>query len=165
MLQRKQSLYLLLAGIFIFLLFFVPYWKTSDTGHEVLYYGASIETLGPEDMHLTTSVEDDLLLLLLCILAGGSAVFSFLLIFLYPNRVRQAALAVVLLSMHLLTGIVAGWMVLQTESALVGAGASELVSEFQYGALFPIVSALLTVLARKGILADESLVRSMDRLR
>jgi hypothetical protein len=61
--------------------------------------------------------------------------------------------------------VVAGWLVLQTESDLTAAGASDLVSEFQFGALLPIVSALFTWLARRSILADEALVRSVDRLR
>jgi hypothetical protein len=165
MLQRKQSLYLFLAGIFIFMLFFIPFWKTSDIGHEVLYYASSIETLGPEEMHLTTSLEDDLMLLLLSLLAIISSGLSFLLIFLFANRVRQAGLAMILLTTQLLTGVVAGWLVLQTESDLTAAGASDLVSEFQFGALLPIVSALFTWLARRSILADEALVRSVDRLR
>jgi hypothetical protein len=165
MLQRKQSLYLLLAGIFIFLLFFIPFWKTSDIGHEVFYYGASIETFGPAEMHFTTSVEEDLMLLLLSLLTTISSGLSFLLIFLYHNRVRQAGLAMILLTTQLLTGAVAGWLVLQTESDLTAAGASDLVSEFQFGAMLPIISALFTWMARRGILADESLVRSVDRLR
>jgi len=165
MLQRKQSLYLLLAAIFVFLMFFVPYWETSDSNHEVLYYAHTIQSSGPEGVQLNSHPVDNSLQLLLLVLAVISIAMSTLVIFLYSNRIRQAGLAMILLLVHLLTGIVAGWLMLQTETMLTEAGALDLVSEVKYGSFFPLLALILTWMARKAILADEALVRSVDRLR
>lgn len=165
MLQRKQSLYLLLAAIFVCLMFFVPYWKTSDANHEVLYYAHTIHSVGPEGVPFSTHPADNSLQLLLLVLAGISVALSMLLIFLYSNRTRQAGLAMILLLIQLLTGMVAGWLMLQTETALTEAGATDLVSEVNYGSFFPLLALIITWMARKAILADEALVRSVDRLR
>ncbi len=165
MLQRKQSLYLFLAGIFIFLMFFIPYWKTSDPNHEVLYYAHTIYSSGPEGIQLTSSPVENSLQLLLLVLVCISIVFSLLAILIYHNRVRQAGLTMILLLVQMLTGIAAGWVMLQTETALTEAGAFDLVSNANYGSFLPLLAIILTWQARKAILADEALVRSVDRIR
>lgn len=165
MLQRKQSLYLFLAGIFIFLMFFIPYWKTSDPNHEVLYYAHTIYSSGPEGIQLTTSPAENSLQLLLLVLVCVSIALSLLIIFMYQNRVRQAGLTMILLLVQVLTGIAAGWIMLQTETALSEAGTIDLVSNANYGSFLPLMAILLTWQARKAIVADEALVRSVDRIR
>jgi 4-hydroxybenzoate polyprenyltransferase len=112
MIQRKQTLFLLLAAILALVCFF---------------------------FRLTW------LDVLLIVLAGLSAVT----IFLYKKRIPQARLC--LLGILLVFAWYIGLAVIEAQIDVVEG--------------LPMVDAILLFLARKGILDDEKLVRSMDRIR
>lgn len=141
MLQRKQSVYLLLGSLAIVaMLFFDQIWET-EAAETLVWYVPSLMITG-------------IVTVLVALVA----------IFLYTNRKRQrkvvvAAQVLTLIFVALLYG------------GLFLSGATAQIAEGAYGALMliglalPIVAYLFFFLARRGIQSDIDLVRSMDRLR
>ena len=82
-------------------------------------------------------------------LLAVAAIISAVTIFLYRKRIVQAHLCVVTLGC-----ILAWYIALAVLEGVAGIAES-----------LPMVSALLVFLARKSILRDEKLVRSLDRIR
>ena len=136
MLQRVQTIYLLLASIISGgLVFIFPIWKLND-GLEVF-------------------AKSNLLLLSLFL---GSAILSLIAIFMYKNRKFQFVLGRLAI---ILNFILLGFFVYQS---LMVSGEVE-ASEKGIGMLLPIVSIVFLALANKAIKKDEDLVKSVDRLR
>lgn len=146
MIQRIQSIYLLLAALVALSLLFLP-------------FATSVEPLDTspllEDGAYT--VTDYSGLTALFVLSGLLAIVAMLA---YTDRKRQLLLARVAIGADL-AGLVAVIFLGLTDSALV-AGLPEMLS---VGVAVPIVFAVLMVLAFRAILKDEKLIRSMDRLR
>ncbi len=136
MLQRIQTIYLFLAALISgVLIFFVSLW-TNEAGESVF-------------------VEDVLVALGLFI---GSAVLSFISIFLFNNRKLQFVLGRInILLNFFLLGVFVYW-------SLSVPGEME-ISEKGIGMFIPVLSIVFLVLANKAIKKDEDLVKSVDRLR
>ena len=136
MLQRIQTVYLLLAaGLSAGLIFVFHLW-ISDSGDTVF-------------------VKDNLLYLGLFL---GSAVLSLVSVFIYNNRKLQFVLGRLNI---ILNFVLLGVIVYQSQN-LPGETA---VSENGIGMFLPLVSIVLLALANKAIKKDEDLVKSVDRLR
>jgi len=116
MIQRKQTVFLLLAFVLAVVCMFVQ----------------------------TISLQSSCLLL--------SALVSGVTIFMYQHRKQQSLMCVVnmllLLVWYLLLAIKDGNVV-----------------QLEWSAALPAVCIILLFMARKGIIADEKLVRSLDRIR
>lgn len=153
MIQRKQSLFLLLAVIAIAVCLFLPVATILPAG-----MGAEghLFNLGIRDADGHVSFGTWPLGLFLTL----SAVVDIANIFLYRMRRLQARLCIgsivlcilwyvyyLLLSAHVMLSDVQG------------------TYHLLFAACLPLVAAILTLMARKGILADESLVRAADRIR
>lgn len=96
-------------------------------------------------------------LFLMLVLSGT---ISLIDIFLYKNRPLQAKLCWVIM------GLLAIWYL--GYFLLGNSLADEFKADFQFSYIvtcLPAIAIILTFLARKGIMADEKLVRSMDRIR
>lgn len=136
MLQRIQTLYLLLAVLVSAGLIFVLHlWVTN--ADVVIYAKDNVLYLG---------------------LFLGSAVLSLVSIFKYKNRKSQFMLG--RLNM-ILNFILLGFFVYQS----LNVSGETAVSEKGIGMFLPIVSIVLLALANKAIKKDEDLVKSVDRLR
>ena len=136
MLQRIQSIYLLLAaGISGGLIFVFDLWKTNE-GHALF-------------------AKDELLYLGLFL---ASAVLSLISIFMFKNRQSQFVMGRLNI---ILNFILLGLFVYRSLSL---SGEAQ-VSEKGIGMLLPIFSIVFLVLANKAIKKDEDLVKSVDRLR
>lgn len=136
MLQRIQTIYLLIASIICGgLIFMFPIWKLND-GVEV--YAISN-------------------IVVLCLFLV-SAILSLIAIFMYKNRKLQFVLGRLAI---ILNFILLGFFVYQS---LTVSGEVE-ASEKGIGMLLPIVSIVFLALANKAIKKDEDLVKSVDRLR
>jgi hypothetical protein len=155
MLQRIQSIYLLLAGLVIFALFLFP-----------LAHNVYIDTI-PATIKITGVYQD----------AGGHpaqmqtftaliaatavvGILPFILIFLYKNRKKQ------IMYCYLYILVIIGfsfWMV-QTIKSVTG-GFTLTTSNFGIGALLSSISIVLVIMAVKAIQRDEKLIKSADRLR
>ena len=136
MLQRIQTIYLLVAAIISAGLIFVFYlWTTKG---DVSFFA-----------------KDDVLFLSMFL---GSAALSMASIFMYNNRQNQFVLGRLNI---ILNFILLGLFVYRSLNL---SGETD-VSEKGIGMLLPIFSIVFLVLANKAIKKDEDLVKSVDRLR
>ncbi len=135
-LQRIQSIYLLIVVIISGVL---PFWAYlwTDVNGEAVYADSDI---------------------LYSALFAISAVLAFVAIFLYKKRKNQFVLnrLNMILNLFLLGFFVYRSLVLSGEIN---------VSEKGIGMLLPIISIVFLVLANRAIKKDEDLVKSVDRLR
>ncbi len=141
MIQRIQSLWLLLAGLAGLATYKLPLWRGT------LQDGSVKEYMGPEN-------------LLLFALIVAASVLAFVTIFLFKNRKQQKAL--VLIGILMSIGIIT-LEVLQVEEYRQGLNVAR--NSWQLGALMPLLMLIFFFLARNGISRDEKLVKSLDRLR
>lgn len=153
MIQRRQSIYLLLAGILMILMIVWPL-AYFFVGEDVYTYGLlGIDKMLAEEQNLvlpTASVP---------VLAGFIALISLLTIFLYKKRKLQMRLCIYnMILVVALYGVIGYYCYELIE--LLDAG-------FQIGVsmALPVLALAFTVLARRAIKADEALIKSYDRIR
>ena len=141
MIQRVQSIWLLLAAVCAFV-----------TYPLVLYVGKLVD--GSERQFLL----GDHFLLMMFIIALG--VLSLICIFLFKNRKLQFRLTILTIV------LTAGYLFLQylmieqfkKDSAIQ-------TGSYKVAALLPLLTIIFLILAARGIYKDDKLVKSLDRLR
>lgn len=140
MIQRLQTVYLLLAVVFLAIMFLA---QGAWTGTAAAAYAWYVPvTMG---------------------IFGLSAAGGVTAVFLYKDRTRQRGFVVLLqylIVLGLITKMVATWMT--GGFASITADAS---FEFWVGFGAPVMTYLMFLMARRGIDKDIALVKSMDRLR
>lgn len=156
MIQRIQSLYLLLTAGVMVLLAFIPM-ATFMAGSEELQI--TLRGIGsPDDPgnYIVPAWG-------MTILWGLATLFPFVLIFLYRHRLLQLRLCIV--EIVLLAGMQAyvGFYVFNAKSVLKAFD----ISSMSYSPvdMMPIVGIILMVMAIRGIIRDQTLIRSLDRIR
>lgn len=158
MIQRVQTLYLLLATIFTGLLLFVPL-ASSDISN----MHAELTAWG---IYVTDTTNNGLITKVLShswfgILLTVTTLLPFATIFLYKNRKRQMLLCIVEI---ILLAVSAGLLIyLQQTDMLEGMAQPKFVLLSQSGLL--LLSIVSVWIARRRIAKDEALVRSLDRIR
>jgi len=145
MIQRIQTIFLLLSGVAFFSLFKVPF-ATSQVAIPRLFND------------LVYNVQDSPVLLGLCILGG---LISIGAIFLYNNRMLQLKMTYVATVFSILLPLVA--ILLVYNEGTGGVNADKI--DDKAGIYLPLVSLVFSILASRYINKDENTVRSMDRLR
>jgi hypothetical protein len=135
MIQRIQSLWLLLAAGCSLAAIFLPFYAGNTSGN--LYERLS----GQSHFHL----------LILCVAVGLGSLAS---IFLYKNRKRQMQIAFVALTLQLLNI----FFFLQEADSFVD-------GTYSLSSIFTLFTPILLFLSLLGIKKDEKLIKSMDRLR
>lgn len=144
MLQRIQSIYLLLSSFLSGgIIFLLSFWK-DDKGKVVWL----LDLINEIDWSLRT----------LIIVFIFSSLLSFISIFKYKNRKQQIKINRfnIVVNFYLLGIIVYHLLTLSGENQ---------ISEKGIGLFIPVMVIVLLVLANKAILKDEKLVKSVDRLR
>jgi hypothetical protein len=152
MIQRIQSVYLIVVTILLASVFAYPYAELLSSGGQLFIFnfnGLSIES--EEGMYLLTIPP----MILLAIIT----LVSFVTIFLYKKRVLQMRLN----SFNII--LMLGYMGLNYYYIHNFSRQLEGVVSYQITALFPFVAAVMTYLAIRAIGKDEALIRSMDRIR
>lgn len=148
MIQRIQTVYMLIAAILIGLLFTLPFAEIADAAGKL--YVFDIRGI----VHQNTVTENGMaiagLIGLILLLHVGA-------IFMYKRRILQIRFLV--LSILLSIGLF-GMFYFFTYYAFDDANIS-----FKISVAFPIVAIILDYLAIRGIGKDEALIRSMDRIR
>ena len=141
MIQRKQTIWLLLASITGFLITQIPLYAATLAGEAIRKFIAT----------------ESLLLFAIAIIA---ALLGLITIFLYKNRPLQIKLS--LLGFLVSIGFVALeiWKIDEFREANVS-----LKGSYYWGALLPIAMAVFFFLAIRSIRKDEKLVKSLNRLR
>jgi len=158
MIQRKQTIYLLLAAIAMILDFVFPIAKFIGTGdYQLEFYIYQVVSLVP-DVKLPFDV---MFAAPVTALTGLVILGSFITIFLFRNRMMQAKLVRGLVIFTLGDVALLFFYNIPALEELSGIRA-----EYNYaGIAMPLAALVFLILAINGIIKDEKLVRSADRLR
>ncbi len=157
MIQRIQTLFLLLALISGALVFYFP---LADFYHEL--YGnyklfvTELKSMDP-DPKMTTSIWFNSPLWLT---AGASLILTLITIFLYKNRITQLRLV----AFNILLNVSFVVMIFIIYSNKI-TKLTQIEPSYQLGIFFPLISLVFLILANRFIRKDEVLVKSADRLR
>ncbi|MEW6774357.1 MAG: DUF4293 domain-containing protein [Bacteroidota bacterium] len=143
MIQRIQSIYLLLVGILSSLLFFFPFQKNIVGLSEI------------KAIQLSLMENENNFLLIASILNLIILVDSITSIFLFRNRKLQMILCLYLLAMNI------------AMLGLMYFGSTQIdgMPTYQLPFVIPVLNIILSFFAYKNIKRDEELVKSADRIR
>ncbi|MCI4668446.1 MAG: DUF4293 domain-containing protein [Bacteroidia bacterium] len=167
MLQRIQSIFLLVAMLTNLSILILPVWTFMDKGQGYVetVNALSIQAQQPgEDKSMTAFDHPDTLKMVMHVSAMGLSIVSGILllitIFMFNDRMRQKRMAYisVILTMLLLVCLV----------VLTNSGPSIIAGEMStaaFGFFMPVVSIMMIWLAINRIQKDEDLVNSVDRIR
>lgn len=152
MIQRIQTVYLLVVAILAGVTAVLPLAELSSEAISYLYISSGVYTLGgnPESVYSTFPLQLALVVV---------ALIALVAIFLYKKRVFQIRLCV--FNAVLMIGFYAAFFLyfgLVKEKLHVDLSV-------RYALAFPLVSLVLNWLAIRAIGADEALVRSLNRIR
>jgi hypothetical protein len=155
MLQRIQTIWLLLASIALFCLFLSPYLQILNADG----VAKEIRTTGVYENINGQTVQSEPFTLI-TITTVMIALLPFAIIFFYKNRKQQMMMCyitVVIIIAHYF------WLV-QTARQVIGDVQLQ-IGNFGIGAMLPSFAILFIMLAIRGIRRDEQLIKSADRLR
>jgi len=144
MIQRIQTVYLLLSVTATVALFFFPVWTNSTVTEQV-----SIGSVGA-GTHI-----------FLMLFGGITTLIQVITIFLFNQRKRQITFCRISILLNVLFLVLAFVLINQEKSNSSGFS----IQDLRVGAVLPVLSVILLSLAIRNIRKDEALVRSMDRLR
>ena len=156
MIQRIQTVYLLLVAGLFFALLFLPIALISAGGVQYTLDVAGLQTLttpAKELVYPTWSLfAIDAIIVLL----------SFIIIFMYKKRILQIRLCVYNTLLMIGFCALAGFYIWQLSQS---PELPDLKIHLRFWAAFPFVAIILNYLAIRNIGADETLIRSLNRLR
>jgi hypothetical protein len=150
MIQRKQTIYLLLALAALIVCLCLPIGKLTNSaslGAEVSVYNIGLYTNTGINVHPILFV--DIVVV---------ATLSFINIFLYKKRKLQMKLCLINIALCLVWYAYYAFMAI---SMFKGIGTFSIC----FAVCLPLVAIVLQGLARSGIKADEELIKSMSRIR
>ena len=153
MIQRVQSLYLFFSVLGMALMLIFPIAKLIGPGeisYEYLFYG--IVTSGDQGEVVISAIP------LACLLAAIPLV-SLTTLFLFRYRILQIRLCV----FNILLMI--GALILTWYYTYLAGKTLNVEALFSFPAIMPLLAAILSYLAFRGIRRDELLIRSVDRIR
>lgn len=162
MIQRIQSVFLLVAAIIAIVLVFIPYGYVNTTDTQYLFNSLVLKYNYP-DGHAVVRVYYVAFTFLVC------AALSLIALFSYKNRVRQTQIISINMIVYLVALLLVLWIcpdvIFKKYFAIIN---TNYEYEFAHKILFIIliaVEAACLYLANRYIKKDEALVRSADRLR
>lgn len=154
MIQRIQTVYLLIAEILTGILFFVPFAEIAGKGAAIFRFDR--KGIYPEGAQNPEIIYSSLPVV---ILWAMSLIIIFLTIFIYKNRMLQMRLSLIGIFIQLgLEGLIF-YSVATAATKLEG-----FYSITNY-MVIPVISTILIYMAYRAIKNDELLVRSIDRIR
>ncbi|HEX2393704.1 MAG TPA: DUF4293 domain-containing protein [Bacteroidales bacterium] len=156
MIQRVQSIYLLIVTILMSFLTIMPYAYMELPGNQTLSFKASaINLISQTDV--VSVYKSTIPVILMVIIAG---IFSFCIIFFYNHRIIQIRLTLLNLLLLLILTAIMIYFCIDTRSDFDGRRLS-----FKIAMTFPVISLVFSILAIRGIRHDEMLVNSYNRIR
>jgi hypothetical protein len=156
MLQRVQSIYLLLVTVLMSLLLVWSYADiTLADNHKLEFYTYAIQNVSADEV--TSNYKITFPVALLIVIIG---IVSFVNIFLYSRRIVQLRFCLIntILLIVLLAFMITYYI---TTKDMV----SPVNHSFRFPSICPPAAILLTILAYRAIQHDEFLVKSYDRVR
>lgn len=158
MIQRIQTLFLILAFLASVGLFFFPLAGIYSATIAYKFYIYELRNMVPDEAS-AFSFMTVLPLMLLNILAGA---LSFACIFFYKSRTRQIKLVRLAIFLDVILIALIFFIYGQIIEKALGISPNYLD---EVGIYFPLIMLVFLVLANRFIVKDERLVRSVDRLR
>nr|WP_199078933.1 DUF4293 domain-containing protein [Pedobacter sp. ASV19] len=155
MIQRIQSVWLLLTSLTLFILLTLPVVSKMHNGIEYIVYTNGLHQI--KNVSSETHISADVFMPLM-ISNAIIALLAFVNIFLFRNRTLQKRIC----SLIIILIAALNFWIFQSAREIPGGldGAS-----FGAGAFLPLVAIAFCFLAIRGIRKDEQLIRSADRLR
>jgi len=155
MIQRIQTVYILLAAGLFFALFFLPL--------AIIRSGDVFYVFQVSGLHTTTTaIELVYPAWALLVIAAIIVLLSFVIIFLYKHRLLQIRICIyntlLMIGFCLLTGFYL-WQFNNSPNL------PDLKISLRFWACFPIIAVIFNYLAIRNIGADEAMIRSLERLR
>jgi len=152
MIQRIQTVYLLVACILLAIIFVFPYAELLGANDQVYIFNYNgLSLLGQDSLYFLTVPP--------IILLGLTVLIGLVSIFLFKKRVLQMRLNFI--NLILILGYIGlNYYYIHSFSNQLNGMVS-----YKITAAFPLVAVILIFLAIKSIGKDEALIRSMDRLR
>lgn len=145
MIQRIQSIFLLLASVGFFLFFVFPFASSSKP----------MENFFSDKIF---NIQDHVALMIIAIIGGVLALVN---VFLFKNRPLQIRIGYMIISLGIILPILAAILMLnEGEPVNIGTDVND-----QAGLYLPLLIILFGGLAIRFIKKDNKLVKSMDRLR
>lgn len=141
MIQRIQTIWLLLAAAAAFLTLQFP------------FYSGQIVEQGQPKQYIAFTAQNNMLLL---ILTAGLGLASLIAVFLFRNRKLQMRIILIALAVSVLNLVL---YFLQTKKFIPAE------SNFSLAAILALAIPIFLILAARGVRKDEKLVKSLDRLR
>jgi glucan phosphoethanolaminetransferase (alkaline phosphatase superfamily) len=160
MIQRIQSVFLLLMAITMMMMLFFPIWVKGDPEGEMVILNAF--NLSFEDHSgLIKEVISQKSVIYISIFALISAAISLYSIFQYKNRLTQMKLGLLNSVVGIL--VVGGAFYAMTKGkAMVS---PDDVENFKLGFMLPVIALLFNSMANRFIRKDEKLVKDSERMR
>lgn len=155
MIQRIQTLYLLLATAMMSLTLFLPLATIVYGGNEMIIKAFTVS--GVEGF------SDSLPLYLGLVLAATTALL-LAIIFIYKKRMVQIRLCVAAIVLLLGSALLIGLYCYRFCNILAELN-YDIIMAVGFASLMPVVAIIPVVLAIRGIARDEALIRSLDRIR
>jgi len=149
MIQRIQSIFLLLASASAFALLAVPFGTTTEPVAESAIYMDSVY-----------NIQDNIGLLVLFCVAGALAFAS---IFMFKNRKSQLIVGRLAIVANIIGFILVIVFYVNNGAELKGLSVND--QENYFGFSLPLIFLVFAILAQRAISKDDELVRSSDRLR
>lgn len=156
MIQRKQSVYLLLVAVIMSWLLIRPYAEiTLMDGRMLIFHTLAIKSYStPQDF---VNFKYTIPLVLLVVLTGA---LNFVNIFLFSKRLLQIRLCVISAFMLILVLLTMLYYYFTIRNSM-----EHTLHVFRVAAIFPIIGIIFNFLAYRAIHQDEMLVKSYDRIR
>jgi hypothetical protein len=158
MIQRIQSVFLLLLALSMASVIFLPIWSKTDplTNQELVLTSTKLAFVTPGSQ--TPAAVSTWAI---AALAAGSTAVALFEIFRYRSRFTQLKLGLLNLVLIVAT-IGANYYYSSVGEQMLNV---KLIGTFEAGFYLPTLALILNLLANRFIRRDEQLVRSMDRLR
>ncbi|HEY9543410.1 DUF4293 domain-containing protein [Prevotella sp.] len=151
MIQRKQTLYLFLAAILSLACLFIPLGKQIPEGMGLPAVLYNIGIKNPQGaINFIASP--------LFVLLATSVLLAVYAIFQFRKRMFQAKLCLMNICIYV---VWCAYFAFVVASQMMASGNFKA----NIGVCMPLLALIFTVMARRGVLADEKLVKSMDRIR
>jgi len=162
MIQRIQSVYLLLAFMMGILVFMFPIASFLTETAYLKFFICHIQDLFPDpfsEMKVAGQTFPWFYTIPLAVLQVIICCLVLLTVFQYKNRTLQVKInyLTILLNVLLVGGIFYFASLIEKQTGAV--------ADYGFGGIFPLVSIVLIFLANYGVKKDEKLIRSADRLR
>ena len=161
MIQRIQSLYLLLASIAMAMTLHFPLASVVIGSDEILLRAYEVTGIPAQGSTMW-------IFICIIVMLALPTVLSAVIIFLYKNRMLQIRLCVseiVLLVGSLACTAIFCWRMTEAITALPQYQGVEMVFKLGWPSIMPVIAIIFVVLALRGVAKDEALVRSLDRIR